>query len=351
MKEYKILGDGFRRARALSVNSFSWDEEKNNITQKNIDEILAYFSVSNEKVWFYENHKKDMGAERKPIGFIKTMRPCDDEIGLMATVEWNEGSEHLIDAKGFYPSVEILGQNKGVDWSGLSLKAVALVEYPASKGVDLICASAVIIEHEKIVIDEGEKNMDERIEDLIERIRGGDETARQELFSLFDDDEMRNAFIDTLLANAPSAEAPAEEVTETVEETAPAEGTMETTTETVKETEDLSAVKLTKAQFDKQWAIASSKHAVSLSGTNCAFFSEASIGSEAYKYYKGGSTFDAAFAKFGAIPEEDGGLVVMGIKEVKENVAVNLSGLSPEQIEEKNFAEIGKGLQEMSEGR
>lgn len=205
-KRYKILGDSFKQYRYLSANTF--EEGKTNlITENNIQELIDSFYNRQVEVFFYKGHKADQSIEREPLGKILNVYKANDSIGLMAEIELNEEGEKLINEKGFYPSIEMVGKKieedeNNIYWQNCELKAVSAVEYPASKSVELLCASG-IIEDTNIVQDEGGKNMNEKLKELLAKIKTGDADAKKEFFELISkDEELGNALLETLMDKA-----------------------------------------------------------------------------------------------------------------------------------------------------
>ncbi|CCG58013.1 VSH-1 capsid protein [Brachyspira pilosicoli WesB] len=212
----KILGSSFKQYRYLSANTF--EEGKTNlITENNIQELIDSFYNRQVEVFFYKGHKADQSLEREPLGKILNVYKADDSIGLMAEIELNDGGEKIINEKGFYPSIEMVGKKieedeNNIYWQNCELKAVSAVEYPASKSVELLCASG-IIEDKNIVQDEGGKDMNEKLKELLAKIKTGDADAKKEFFELISkDEELGNALLETLMDKAePVKEEPVKE--------------------------------------------------------------------------------------------------------------------------------------------
>lgn len=294
----KILGSSFKQYRYLSANTF--EEGKTNlITENNIQELIDSFYNRQVEVFFYKGHKADQSIEREPLGKILNVYKADDSIGLMAEIELNDEGEKLINEKGFYPSIEMVGKKieedeNNIYWQNCELKAVSAVEYPASKSVELLCASG-IIEDTNIVQDEGGKNMNEKLKELLAKIKTGDADAKKEFFELISkDEELGNALLETLIDKA---EPVKEEVnddgsvkeveTETKTETNDDGSTK--TTETTKEEdkkdeEPKSEASLSAIEFNS-WA---DEYAENQGGIRCSSKSESEAYVKAKKLFKGG---------------------------------------------------------------
>lgn len=201
-KRYKILGNSFKQYMALSSNTF--DEGKENIiTEKNIDELINSFKNRKVEANIYRGHKANQGLERERIGKILNVYKSQDGIGLEAELELTEEGKRLIETNGFYPSIEMCGRkidetDDTISWTNCELKALAFVEYPASKTVDLLCASGIIEEnnnnHKKGV------SMD-KLKELLEKLKTNDTDARKEFVDSFNsDEELRTAIIDFLVS-------------------------------------------------------------------------------------------------------------------------------------------------------
>lgn len=212
----KILGSSFKQYSYLSANTFV-EGKTNLITENNIQELIDSFYNRQVEVFFYKGHKADQSLEREPLGKILNVYKTNDSIGLMAEIELNEEGEKIINEKGFYPSIEMVGKKieedeNNIYWQNCELKAVSAVEYPASKSVELLCASG-IIEDRNIVQDEGGKDMNEKLKELLAKIKTGDADAKKEFFELISkDEELGNALLETLMDKAePVKEEPVKE--------------------------------------------------------------------------------------------------------------------------------------------
>lgn len=249
----KILGNSFKQYRYLSANTFV-EGKTNLITENNIQELIDSFYNRQVEVFFYKGHKADQSLEREPLGKILNVYKADDSIGLMAEIELNDEGEKLINEKGFYPSIEMVGKKINEDenniyWQNCELKAVSAVEYPASKSVELLCASG-IIEDTNIVQDEGGKNMNEKLNKLLAKIKTGDADAKKEFFDLISkDEELGNALLETLMDKAEPTktdnEGGGEELSESKKTETNDDTKEEVKTETKTETNDDGSTKTT----------------------------------------------------------------------------------------------------------
>lgn len=105
----KILGSSFKQYSYLSANTFV-EGKTNLITENNIQELIDSFYNRQVEVFFYKGHKADQSIEREPLGKILNVYKTNDSIGLMAEIELNEEGEKIINEKGFYPSIEMVGK-------------------------------------------------------------------------------------------------------------------------------------------------------------------------------------------------------------------------------------------------
>ncbi len=322
-KRYKILGNSFKQYTFLSANTFT--EGKNNIiTDKNINELINSFNNRTVDVFFYKGHKADQTLEREPLGKIIAVYKSDDGIGLDAELELNEAGEEIIKKQGFYPSIEMVGLKTNEDddnvyWSNCELKAVAAVEYPASKSVELLCASGIIenTEEEKIV-QEGGKNMGDKLKELLSKVKTGDAEAKKELLDLIaSDEEMGNAVIEVLTKEAESgSEPPAEsegEVRKVEIEQEPDGTTKEV--ETVKDTEEKKedAANLSAITWGK-WC---DEFAENNEGIRCSSKSESDTFIKAKKLFKAG------FSKDEIMDMVKSGLQIIGVSSKTEEVKLS----------------------------
>ena len=352
----KILGSSFKQYSYLSANTFV-EGKTNLITENNIQELIDSFYNRQVEVFFYKGHKADQSIEREPLGKILNVYKADDSIGLMAEIELNEEGEKIINEKGFYPSIEMVGKKieedeNNIYWQNCELKAVSAVEYPASKSVELLCASG-IIEDRNIVQDEGGKNMNEKLKELLAKIKTGDADAKKEFFELISkDEELGNALLETLIDKAEPVkeeDEKKEEVnadrhllgddgsvkeveTETKTETNDDGSTK--TTETVKEEEDKkeeepkSEASLSAIEFNS-WA---NEYAESKGGIRCSSKSESEAYVKAKKLFKGG------FKKEEIIRMVSNILQPLGASKVEE---VNLSAVDRDKAME-NISQMFK---------
>ena len=198
-KKYKILGDSFKQYIPLSKNTFT-ETKTNKITEKNIDELIKSFEKSRIEIFVYKGHKED--EEREAIGKVVSLEKDNEAIGLYAVIEWFDDS--ITDKKSFYPSIEMVGKksyedNDFIYWENCEIKAVAAVEYPASRNVDLLCASA-IISNEENINGEYMQKLKNVLEKLISEEKEIQKEARDEFVYLFrNDEEIQNIIIDMIV--------------------------------------------------------------------------------------------------------------------------------------------------------
>lgn len=295
----KILGSSFKQYSYLSANTFV-EGKTNLITENNIQELIDSFYNRQVEVFFYKGHKADQSLEREPLGKILNVYKTNDSIGLMAEIELNDEGEKIINEKGFYPSIEMVGKKieedeNNIYWQNCELKAVSAVEYPASKSVELLCASG-IIEDINIVQDEGGKDMNEKLKELLAKIKTGDADAKKEFFELISKDEaLGNALLETLMDKAePVKEEPVkEELLDKKIEVNDDGSTKEVETkkeeevkkeEPEKEEEAKSEASLSAIEFNR-WA---DEYAENKGGIRCSSKSESEAYVKAKKLFKGG---------------------------------------------------------------
>ena len=198
-KKYKILGDSFKQYIPLSKNTFA-ETKTNKITEKNIDELIKSFEKSRIEIFVYKGHKED--EEREAIGKVVSLEKDNEYIGLYAVIEWFD--ESITEKKSFYPSIEMVGKksyedNDFIYWENCEIKAVAAVEYPASRNVDLLCASA-IISNEENINGEYMQKLKTVLEKLISEEKEIQKEARNEFVYLFkNDEEIQNIIIDMIV--------------------------------------------------------------------------------------------------------------------------------------------------------
>uniref|UniRef100_UPI003F4BED68 phage capsid protein n=1 Tax=Brachyspira catarrhinii TaxID=2528966 RepID=UPI003F4BED68 len=198
-KKYKILGDSFKQYIPLSKNTFA-ETKTNKITEKNIDELIKSFEKSRIEIFVYKGHKED--EEREAIGKVVSLEKDNEAIGLYAVIEWFD--ESITEKKSFYPSIEMVGKKSYEDenfiyWENCEIKAVAAVEYPASRNVDLLCASA-IISNEENINGEYMQKLKTVLEKLISEEKEIEKQARDEFVYLFrNDEEIQNIIIDMIV--------------------------------------------------------------------------------------------------------------------------------------------------------
>lgn len=198
-KKYKILGDSFKQYIPLSKNTFA-ETKTNKITEKNIDELIKSFEKSRIEIFVYKGHKED--EEREAIGKVVSLEKDNDAVGLYAVIEWFDDS--ITEKKSFYPSIEMVGKKSYEDenfiyWENCEIKAVAAVEYPASRNVDLLCASA-IISNEENINGEYMQKLKNVLEKLISEEKEIQKEARDEFVYLFrNDEEIQNIIIDIVV--------------------------------------------------------------------------------------------------------------------------------------------------------
>ena len=198
-KKYKILGDSFKQYIPLSKNTFA-ETKTNKITEKNIDELIKSFEKKSIEIFVYKGHKED--EEREAIGKVISLEKDNEAIGLYAVIEWFDDS--ITEKKSFYPSIEMVGKksyedNDFIYWENCEIKAVAAVEYPASRNVDLLCASA-IISNEENINGEYMQKLKTVLEKLISEEKEIQKEARNEFVYLFkNDEEIQNVIIDMIV--------------------------------------------------------------------------------------------------------------------------------------------------------
>ena len=322
----KILGSSFKQYSYLSANTFV-EGKTNLITENNIQELIDSFYNRQVEVFFYKGHKADQSIEREPLGKILNVYKTNDSIGLMAEIELNEEGEKIINEKGFYPSIEMVGKKieedeNNIYWQNCELKAVSAVEYPASKSVELLCASG-IIEDRNIVQDEGGKDMNEKLKELLAKIKTGDADAKKEFFELISkDEELGNALLETLIEKE---EPVKEELLDKKIEVNDDGSTKEVETkkeeevkkeEPEKEKEAKSEASLSAIEFNS-WA---DEYAENKGGIRCSSKSESEAYVKAKKLFKGG------FKK----------------EEIMEMVSNILQPLGASKVEEVNLSAVDK---------
>lgn len=298
-KDIKILGNSFKHYNTIADNVFT-ESDVNLISNNNLDELVNSFNNRELEVFIYDGHKQDQGVERQAIGKVLNIQKKDD--GLYADIEIDD---RYMDGTR-YPSIEMVGRKvkdteEGINWENCELKALALVEYPASKSVDLLCASGIMTEQaEELnndinIIDikeilQGEAVMREKLIELLTKIKAGEESAKSDFIKLLDEDnEFMNALIDTLLAEpvkVVETETETEdgkvekevEVKEELEATEP-EAKKQEDEEKKEEKENLSAVAY------KGWC---DVYAESLGAIRCSSKSVEATFGKAKKLHKGG---------------------------------------------------------------
>ena len=336
----KILGNSFKQYKYLSANTFV--EGKNNIiSDKNIEELINNFNKRQVEVFVYHGHKADQTDERKPIGKVLTVYKNNDSTGLDAVLDLYD--DNYFDGS-YYPSIEMVGKrinetDNDISWQDCELKALAFVEYPASKNVDLLCASGVIENKEEEII-QGGNNMNEKLNELIARIRTGDADARKEFIDLIkSDEELATAVIEVLAENTQSSEGEKTLSDTKVEENEDgSKKTVETekTTnneggrEVKKEEEKKEETQLSAIEYN-QWC---NEYAESLGGIRC------SAKSESDTYLKAKKLFKAGFKKEEIIDMIKDGLQAIGIKEAE---TVKMSGIKDKDM---SYEEVSKMFKE-----
>lgn len=310
MKRYKILGNSFKQYIALSSNTFTEGKE-NIISERNIDELINSFKNRKVEANIYKGHKAQQSLEREAIGKILNVYKSKDGIGLEADLELTEEGKRLIETASFYPSIEMCGKKQeenddSIKWSNCELKALAFVEYPASKSVDLLCASGIIEENKNY--KKGDTIMN-KLKELLEKLKTSDTDSRKEFIDLFtSDSELQTAIINYLIAtlNTQKEEEPKKEeekteenetiddlegddegvdkiITEKVEENDDG-STKTTTTEEEDEDKKKKEVTLSAITFE-QWT---NEYAESKGGIRCSSKSVSNAFNKAKKLYKGG---------------------------------------------------------------
>lgn len=196
-KKYKILTDSFRQYSAVSSNTFLWGK-KNIITKENVKSIIKSFCERRRDIFVYKKHKSHPFEEREPIGKVKDIF-SENGSELFALIEWNDNAKNILQNSSFYPSVEFTASvefesENFVYWKEPVIKAIAAVEEPASKGVSILCAAE---RNEKKF--KGEKNMIEKIKEILIRIKDGDEDSKKELVEILKkDNAMIEAFVEMI---------------------------------------------------------------------------------------------------------------------------------------------------------
>lgn len=346
-KRYKILGGSFKQYTFLSANTFT--EGKNNIiTDKNIDELINSFNNRTVDVFFYKGHKADQSLEREPLGKILAVYKSDDGIGLDAELELNEAGEEIIKKQGYYPSIEMVGLKTNEDddnvyWSNCELKAVAAVEYPASKSVELLCASGIIENTEEIIVQEGGQNMGDKLKELLSKVKTGDAEAKKELLDLIaSDEEMGNAVIEVLTKEAESvSEPPAQSEGEKTSEGEVRK--VEIEKEPDGTTKEIETVKEGESTMDKKeeanlsaitWGKWCDEYAENNDGVRCSSKSESDTFVKAKKLFKAG------FSKDEIMEMVASGLKVIGVPSKLEEV--KLSGTKDDKPDFRAISEMFK---------
>ena len=327
----KILGSSFKQYSYLSANTFV-EGKTNLITENNIQELIDSFYNRQVEVFFYKGHKADQSIEREPLGKILNVYKTNDSIGLMAEIELNDEGEKIINEKGFYPSIEMVGKKieedeNNIYWQNCELKAVSAVEYPASKSVELLCASG-IIEDRNIVQDEGGKDMNEKLKELLAKIKTGDADAKKEFFELISkDEELGNALLETLIDKAEPVKKE-DEKEEEVKKEEPEKEEEVKKEEPEKEEEAKSEASLSAIEFNS-WA---NEYAENKGGIRCSSKSESEAYVKAKKLFKGGFKKEEIMGMVSNI------LQPLGASKVEE---VNLSAVDKDKAME-NISQMFK---------
>lgn len=308
-KKYKILGGSFKQYIPLSKNTFA-ETKTNKITEKNIDELIKSFEKSSIEIFVYKGHKEN--EERKAIGKVISLEKDNEAVGLYAVIEWFDCS--ITEKKSFYPSIEMVGKksyedNDFIYWENCEIKAVAAVEYPASRNVDLLCASA-IISNEENINGEYMQKLKTVLEKLISEEQEIQREAREEFsYLLKNDEEIQNIVIDI--------------VTEKLKEDKSKENnTMDKQNKDLNNNKELNLSAITYGDWCNEYA--ESKNAV-----RCSSKSESSTYTKARKLFKAGLSKEEIMS----IVRND--LVPIGIGGGEK---INLSALS----EENKYSDIAK---------
>lgn len=354
-KQYKVLSDNFRQYRALASNTFELDEKINVITDKNISELIKSFETRQEKIFFYNKHKFNLSEEREPIGEVIELKPSENSIGLEAVIDWNNNAKPILDSEGFYPSIEFIGSiesesDNKIFWKDLQIKAIASVESPASEGVQLLCASALIIQNLK-----GGYEMKEKIAELFKIIETGEleekKKAGEELKELLkNDSSLLDAFVDTIVegehvkkpegGNGGEPKDPAKSGDEKEEPSKPDDTSTKTGEgsnggdDDKKKEEELSKIKSLSAE---DWNIATEEHAIKQGYSRCSARSISDTFNRANRLYKAGESIEQCLSAVAT------NLVMLDKKEVNTK-DINLSGLTDEQKKDKQYEELGAVL-------
>lgn len=307
-KKYKILGGSFKQYIPLSKNTFA-ETKTNKITEKNIDELIKSFEKSSIEIFVYKGHKEN--EERNAIGKVISLEKDNEAVGLYAVIEWFDDS--ITEKKSFYPSIEMVGKksyedNDFIYWENCEIKAVAAVEYPASRNVDLLCASA-IISNEENINGEYMQKLKTVLEKLISEEQEIQREAREEFsYLLKNDEEIQNIVIDI--------------VTEKLKEDKSKENNTDKQNKDLNNNKELNLSAITYGDWCNEYA--ESKNAV-----RCSSKSESSTYTKARKLFKAGLSKEEIMS----IVRND--LVPIGIGGGEK---INLSALS----EENNYSDIAK---------
>lgn len=337
IKQFKILGDSFKQYKANGANTLIDDGIVNKISQNNINEIIKNFVDKKLKVFVYSKHKSDMSEERQSIGEVLSLSACNNEVGLLADIYFNNDGQKLLEKNSFYPSIEMSGilenfENNINTWSNCMLKALAFVEYPASSNVDLLCLSG-IIEYNQ---DKELKTMDEKLKELMQQFEATGEVTPELLDLVKSDEELLKIIMskalktETVSSEIPSVETKETETTEVKENADGSVTETETkTTEPTKEEDEKKEEEKMLSMLD--WQTACKKYAevkgavdVYMSGIEKTF-------NQAKKMYKSGLSLDEIVdyqSKYLSLKGE--------IK--KEPTTVDLSAVK----DDERFANVGR---------
>ncbi len=302
-KKYKILGSSFKQYIPLSKNTFT-ETKENKITEQNIKELIKSFKERKIETFVYLGHKDT--EEREAIGKVIKLENDNNSIGLYATIEWFDNS--IIDKESFYPSIEMVGKkvredNEYIYWENCEIKAIACVEYPASRNVDLLCASAII----NNLIDNKEYFMLEVKNILEDIVKNDSEDSKEKLIELFrKDKELQKSVIDFLIEKLKQEETNKEN----------------------QENKREDANTLTETTYN-EWC---NEYAESKNAIRCSSKSECSTYIKAKKLYKAGLSKDEIIS---IVKEE---LVPIGVNTNNENTNLNLSALK----DDDKYIEIAK---------
>lgn len=336
-KVLKILGDSFKHYTASGTNTFVDNGIINKISADNIKELISNFANNKLKVFVYNKHKSDMSEEREPIGEVLSLSACDDSVGLLANIYFNDNGEKLLKKGGFYPSIEMSGILESFNdnirtWSNCMLKALACVEYPASSNVDLLCMSGVIEYQNNKELE----NMDNKLEELMQQVASGNKDVLPELLELLKQDD---TLLGEIVMKAVTPTATAEPTTQTTEtETTKVEenpdGTVtETKTEVTEPTDEEKKKEEEQSLSMTEWKNACTKYAQRNGAIEVAMSGVENTYNRAKRMYKSGESIDniidyfkSNFSLLGEVRKEKANIDLSAIKddEIYERIGASI---------------------------